>query len=400
VGLAWGLGNEYGQLGDGNLTPSLSPPVETLYPSPVSAVAATVDHSMGLLSNGVVVAWGLNEHGTLGNGSETQAYSDVPVSVCAPNETARPCNNHLTNVSAIATGGEHDLALLNSGEVVAWGDNAWGQLGNGTEGNGAQTANSPVPVHVCAIAVTAEECIKEHKFLKGVTAIAAGDEHSLALLGNGTVVTWGWDNYGQLGNGKIGEQESSEVPIVVEGLGGKAKAIGAGYFHSLAVLRNGTVKDWGYGETGELGNGGELDSAVPVSVSNLSGVTAVTGDYATSFALLSNGKVMSWGSNWPLGELGHGSFAGPELCGPVYCSKVPVSVSGLSEATAIAADEGHSAIALRRNGAIVEWGGNAAGNHECFEEAPCYTSAVEYKDVHGATAIAAGNGFRLAKGEP
>ena len=163
------------------------------------------------------VAWGQNLFRQLGNGS-ANASSDVPVTVSG-----------LKFVTAVAAGGLHSLALLANGTAVAWGDNEFGQLGDGS------TAIASVPVAVSG--------------LTGVKAIAAGENHSLALLANGTVMAWGDNESGQLGDGT---HQESEVPVAVKGLTG-VKAIAAGGNHSLALMSNGSVMAWGDNEAGELG---------------------------------------------------------------------------------------------------------------------------------------------------
>ena len=131
---------------------------------------------------------------------------------------------------------------------MAWGCNDSGQLGNGT------TTDSDVPVAVSG--------------LGGVTAIAAGADHSLALLSDGTVMAWGYNGSGQLGNGTTTD---SDVPVAVSGLSGTVTAIAGGGTHSLALLSDGTVMAWGRNGSGQLGNGTTTDSHVPVAVSGLSG---------------------------------------------------------------------------------------------------------------------------------
>ena len=124
--------------------------------------------------------------------------------------------------------------------MSAWGYNGFGELGNGT------INNSSTPVAVSG--------------LSRVVAIAGGG-HSLALLSNGTVVAWGYNAHGELGNGNDTGPDNcagspcSKTPVAVSGLSGVA-AIAAGSFHSLAVLSNGTVVAWGDNAYGELGNGG------------------------------------------------------------------------------------------------------------------------------------------------
>jgi len=302
--MAWGEGGS-GELGDGEYASSDVPVlVEGL--SHVGAIAAGADHSLALLGNGTVMAWGGNEHGQLGDGGTVE--SDVPVAV-----------KGLTGVTAIAAGTEYSLALLSDGKVMAWGANEHGELGDG------DTNNSDVPVAV--------------KALTGVKAIAAGGEHALALLGDGTVMAWGDDESGQLGNssvearGEEGEEERfSTVPVAVNGASG-VSAIAAGARHSLALLAGGTVVAWGEDQLGELGDGSIARSEEkPVAVSGLTGVTAISAGGQHSMALLGNGTVMTWGEN-KFGELGDG------LSGEA--SDVPVLVGALSQAAGIAAGGDH-----------------------------------------------------------
>jgi alpha-tubulin suppressor-like RCC1 family protein len=293
--VGWGA-NASGQLGDGNTNES-DVPVTVSGLKYVTSVAAGERHSLALLSNGTVVAWGADASGQLGDGETTM--SDLPVAV-----------EVLTGVKAITAGDNHSLALLSNGTVMAWGGNEQGQLGDGN------TNESDVPVAV--------------KGLTGVTAISAGGEHSLALLSNGTVMAWGGNGHGQLGDGHTND---SDVPVAVKGLAG-VTAVAAGGEHSLALLSNGTVMAWGGDEYGQLGNSTveaveeERISDVPVAVSGVSGVTAITAGARHSLALLSNGTVMAWGEN-EYGELGDGSIARSD--------EVPVAVSGLSGVAGISA---------------------------------------------------------------
>ena len=294
--MAWGY-NYYGELGDGTHTgpqkcagaPCSTLPVPVSGLSGVTAISAGIFHSLALLSTGKVMAWGYNGYGQLGNGTNTN--SDVPVLV-----------HHLKGATAIAAGGEHSLALLSNGTVVAWGENNRGQLGDNS------TVNSNVPVAVSG--------------LSGVIAIAAGDQHSLALLSDGTVMAWGSNKAGQLGDG-FGH-EVSTVPVPVSGLSG-VTAIAAGSSHSLALLSDKTVMAWGANGNGQLGDGTTATAYVPVPVSGLSGVTAISAGFTNSLALLSDSTVMTWGYN-DYGQLGNGTTTD---------STVPVAVSGLSGVTKV-----------------------------------------------------------------
>jgi alpha-tubulin suppressor-like RCC1 family protein len=293
------------------------------------------------------VAWGQNLFRQLGDGT-TNAFSDVPVTVSG-----------LRFVSAVAAGGRHSLALLAGGTVVAWGSNEAGQLGDG----GTTTSNVPVAV----------------SGLSGVKAIAAGGEHSLALLTNGTVMGWGGNESGQLGTGTI---KASEVPVAVKGLTG-VKAIAAGAGDSLALLTNGTVMAWGGNEIGQLGTGNLRSSTVPVAVKGLTGVTAIAAGGDFSLALLSDGTVEAWGSD----EYGQLANASAEEEG---FSDTPVRVGALTGVTAVTAGAEHG-LALLADHTVVAWGADADGQLgngklQSREEAPAPVSGLA-----GVSAIAAGS---------
>ncbi len=299
---AWGA-NTSGQLGDGEEVGSDVPERVTEL-TEATAIAAGADQSLALLSNGTVMAWGGNEFGELGDGNT--ADSEAPVAV-----------DGLTGVTAIAAGGKHGLALLSSGTVMAWGENELGQLGNGT------AKDSDVPVAVTG--------------LTGVVAIAAGEQFSLALLSDGQVVAWGADEFGELGNSSVAargpeEERFSKAPVAVEGLS-DATAIAAGAHHSLALLANGTVVAWGADGAGQLGDGSITASAeAPVPVSGLTGVAQIAAGGDHSMALLDGGTVDTWGEN-KRGELGDGSSG--------EASDLPVAVSSLGEVHGIAAGAMH-----------------------------------------------------------
>ncbi len=297
-----------------------------------AAVSAGEDFSVALLKDGTVVTWGNDNHGQLGDGAAEGSSSTVPVRVCAVGTSGVcPSGPYLEDVTAIAAGEDHVVALLSSGEVVDWGWNGEGGLGDGTKG--APEHNSVVPVRVCAAGP--EVACPSGPYLEGVTAVAAGGgrgEHSLARLSSGKVMAWGYNAYGQLGDGTT---TSRDVPVEVKGLSG-VSAIAAGRLHSLALLSGGTVEAWGDDESGQLGNGATTSSDTPVAVKGLSGVAAIAagGMAEHSVALLSSGSVMAWGSN-SNGQLGDASAV-------ETISDVPVEVSGLHGAKGVAVGFHHS----------------------------------------------------------
>src|SRR5450756_1985773 len=273
--------------------------------SPIGTQAAG---SIAVVS-GSAWAWGDNGFGQLGNGTTTNSSTPVAVSLPAG-----------TTVTAIAGGGFHSLALTSSGQVLAWGYNFNGQLGNGT------TADSSIPVAVSLPSGTT------------VTAIAGGGQHSLALTSAGQVLAWGYNSDGELGNGTT---TNSSTPVAVSlPSGTTVTAIAGGGQHSLALTSSGQVLAWGYNGEGELGNGTTTSqSNTPVAVSLPSGttVTAIAGGFSHSLALTSTGQVLAWGRNLE-GELGNGTTTTTGC----WCISYPVVVSAIRAAVAISGGGYHS----------------------------------------------------------
>jgi alpha-tubulin suppressor-like RCC1 family protein len=310
---AWGY-NVVGQLGNGTVKSS-DVPVQVSGLSSVIAIAAGTDHSLALKSDGTVWAWGDNEDGELGNYPFTLENSDVPVQVSGLSSVAAIAagsafsmalksdgtvwtwgiNSYgnlgngiyggtsympaqvtsLAGVMAIASGDLHQLALKKDGTVWAWGENEYGEVGNGTFTN-PSAPGIGTPVQVSGLA--------------GVTAISGGDSYSLALKSDGTVWAWGLNDDGQLGNGTATISGTtpgccSDIPGQLSGLTG-VTAIAAGFDHGMAVKSDGTVWAWGAGDFGELGNGTFQGSPMPVQVSGLSGAAAIAGGTHFSLALV------------------------------------------------------------------------------------------------------------------
>lgn len=318
-GTVWVWGdNSFGQLGDGSTTQSSAPvQVTTLSGMPVTAVEAGAYHTVALRKDGTVWTWGYNDYGQLGNGSTAQ--SSIPVQVSALSGM---------KMTAVAAGVYHTVALRDDGTVWVWGSNDYGQLGDSSNW-------SSTPVQLTALSGMV------------ITAVAAGDFHTVALRMNGTLWAWGGNEYGQLGNGST---TRSSFPVQVRTSGVTAiTAVSAGFSHTLAVAEDGTAWAWGYNLCGQLGNGSTTSSNTPVQVTGLSGmnVTAVSAGGVHSVALINDGSVWAWGDN-SFGQLGNGDTTQ---------SNTPVQVTNLSgmSITAVVAGDFHT-LSLREDGTVLTWG--------------------------------------------
>ncbi len=320
---AWG-DNKDGQLGDGTAVTRLEP-VGVSLPAgvTVTAVATGGKHSLALTSTGEVLAWGNNFYGQLGDGTTKDSHTPVPV--------ALPKG---TTVVAVAAGGTSSLAVTTAGQVLAWGDNHYGQLGN------ASTVNSDVPVRVRLPAGAR------------VVAVRASYNYSLALTAGGRVLTWGYNGSGQLGTGY---HTASEVPVLVKlPRRTRVAAIATGGYDGLVLTKTGRMLAWGDNRFGQLGNGTSHSTVLPVRVKLPAGVklVAIGGGSQHTLALTSTGRVLAWGYN-AFGQLGTGSSRSSDI-------PVRVRLPGGVRITQVSAGGGFS-IALTSAGGILAWGHNEFG---------------------------------------
>ncbi len=232
----------------------------------------------------------------------------------------------------IAAGGYHTCVLSSAGAVQCWGENAHGELGNGT------TDNSSVPVAVSGLS-------------NGVVAIAAGKSHTCALTSAGAMQCWGDNQFGQLGDGR--KDTFSRMPVAVSRLSGRVVAVAAGAYHTCALSSAGAVQCWGENAHGELGNGTTDNSSVPVAVSGLSsGVVAIAAGRSHTCALTAAGAMQCWGDN-QFGQLGDGRKD--------TFSRMPVAVSRLSSGVVVVATGDYHTCARTSGGATQCWGENTYG---------------------------------------
>ena len=339
-----GTGNSFGVEGpvvagvSGNFASVLAPktasvfnPSNTFGTGVTPQIAAGGFHTCAVLNTGAVNCWGRNNSGQLGNNTNTD--SSVPVAVSTFTDGSA------TAVS-ITTGNSHTCALLNTGAVNCWGSNGFGQLGNGN------TTASSAPVAVGAFTVGSATAV----------SITAGNSHTCALLNTGAVNCWGWNGFGQLGNGNT---TSSSAPVAVAAFTGGVTAVSitAGDSHTCAVLNTGAVNCWGYNFNGRLGNGNTNNSSAPVAVDPFADVSAtavsITAGNSHTCAVLNTGAVNCWGNNDD-GRLGNNGN---------ISSSAPVAVNAFTDgATAVSITAGGSlTCALLNTGAVNCWGNNFYG---------------------------------------
>jgi alpha-tubulin suppressor-like RCC1 family protein len=241
-GLAcWGA-NDRGQLGNGTTEGQLEPTVVTGLSSRATRVSTGRSHTCAVLDDGDVQCWGDDASGQIGNDTVTGGYTDVPMDVVGLSGEAL----------AVSLGFLHSCALLSGGEVMCWGDNTEGQLGIGTTGTGGST---PVAVTLTAAAST--------KAAPSASNLSSGENHTCVLLVDGRIDCWGAGDSGQLGNGT---GDNQPLPVDVTGLAAGATAVSCGLAHSCALFETGTVHCWGDNGAGQLGNGTNDGSLIPVQV--------------------------------------------------------------------------------------------------------------------------------------
>ena len=274
------------------------------------------------------------------------------------------------NVVALSGGGSHTCALTEGRSILCWGLNADGQLGDGTNDS------SSLPVDVVGLG-------------ERIAEVSAGLTHTCTVTTTGTARCWG-ENGGRLGNGS---EEASAVPVDVcadatcSSALNNVASIAAGGFHSCAVLNDGTVLCWGNDEDGQLGDGTTVDSLTPVVVSGLADVSSVSLGTSSSCALTSGGAVFCWGSNV------EGQIGDNRACG-MRCP-LPEQVSGFESGVAQVDVGGLHACALTGLGAVLCWGFNfdgqvGDGTEENIRIVPTQVFGLE----DGVDAVSVGGGFR------
>ncbi|MFA7209708.1 MAG: fibronectin type III domain-containing protein [Parcubacteria group bacterium] len=344
----WGK-NDYGQLGD-NTTTYRYAPIQVVgvdgigFLTDDSQIAAGEAHTCAIKTDGMVYCWGANSFGQLGDNTTVSKYA--PVQVLGTNGVGM-----LSDVSRIAGGmGSHTCALKNNGTVYCWGYNSAGQLGDNT------TVAKYAPVQVLGVGGVG--------FLTSIKQVIGGGEHTCAIKTGGAVYCWGKNSYGQLGTDSTAD---NDVPIQVLNVDAISFLSGivqmtAGYNHSCAVQKGGTVYCWGGNYAGQLGNNSTDNKYIPTEVlnvgiiNNFSGAIQIENGSTHTCAIKSGGTVYCWGAD-SYGQVGDSDNANKYT--PVQVLGVG-GVGFLTDVSQISAGYSHTC-ALKTDGTAYCWGYNSYG---------------------------------------
>jgi alpha-tubulin suppressor-like RCC1 family protein len=309
----WGVA----PLGDGIMYDS-NTPKDVVGLSSVVAISGGGNHMCALTSGGKVKCWGENISGEIGDGTQNTAYAPVDV-VGLP-----------AGITAISAGGSHTCALTAGSGVKCWGENSSGQLGN------ASNSTSYTPVDVVSLT-------------SGVSKISAGVNHTCAVTTTGAAKCWGYNTYGQLGDGSY---SSRAVPGLVSGLSSGVATIAAGRTSSCAITTGGAALCWGNNQNGQLGNGDHLNRLTPANVVGLSGgVSAIHAGGDMQTCAIQNGYLYCWGKNDGFTSLASGF--------PAF-ETTPKDALGVNhDMQAISTGKFHTC-ALTTGGGVKCWGWNSS----------------------------------------
>lgn len=364
----WGYGSN-GQLGDGSATDSPSPVNVVGFERQIISIAGGGNHACSLTEGGKALCWGANDSGNVGDGTISPSRP-LPVGVTLPSTSTNP-----GGATGVAAGGQHSCAITATFSIRCWGNNAFGQLGNGT------TMTSSSPVQVGAYSTT-----------NRTLAVSVGGTHTCAISQGGVLRCWGRNTNGQLGNNSFFSPQTSPSSPVYDGNFSRALQVSAGGQHTCAVDQFGGVQCWGANTNGQLGNNSVVDQFAPVDVTGLdyssNSTRAIAAGNAHACALTSTGAVKCWGANnW--GQLGDGSYTQ---------RLVPADVIGLASGVAAITAGGDITCALMLTGVVKCWGSNANGELGIGMVGGSRNVATDVPQFSGggAVSVSAGNGIAFA----
>ncbi|XP_040379308.1 ultraviolet-B receptor UVR8-like [Oryza brachyantha] len=321
---SWGRGED-GQLGHGDAEDRLVPTVLSGFDAPgITSVICGADHTTAYSEvEQQVYSWGWGDFGRLGHGNSSDVFTPQPVKALQG-----------IKIKQIACGDSHCLAVTMAGEVQSWGRNQNGQLGLGT------TEDSLLPQKIQAFEGV---CVK---------MIAAGAEHTAAVTEDGDLYGWGWGRYGNLG---LGDRNDRLVPEKVSSVEGeKMVLVACGWRHTITVSSSGSLYTYGWSKYGQLGHGDFEDHLVPHELEALkdSSISQISGGWRHTMALTSDGKLYGWGWN-KFGQVGVGDTAD-------HCFPVQVKFPEEQKVAQVACGWRHT-LAFTEKKNVFSWGRGTSG---------------------------------------
>jgi alpha-tubulin suppressor-like RCC1 family protein len=350
----WG-NNVAGQLGNGTTTESHVPVKVSALRVPAMEIAAGSDlNACVRLSDGSAQCWGANQFGQLGDGTTT--YRHLPVQV----------TGLTSGITAITTGTGHTCAIRSGGALICWGNNRWGEIGDGT------TTNRLVPTPVSGL-------------VSGVQQVSAGGAHTCALINSTAIVVdcWGDSYFGELGNGDYALGNPYTTPQAVFGLSGSPAGgaspvqVSAGQGHTCAVISTGLVECWGNNMFGDVGDGTVGNRAIPTFVIGLTtGPQGVSEGDLLGCALTQTLSASCWGIR-----------DGNDFNSHTSATAVTALTGGVAQLSAGGAD----GCALSTTGSLRCWGTNFAGEVGNGNKNPQTTPQNVTGMSSGVQAVSEGN---------
>jgi len=366
---AWGY-NGWGQLGDGSFTDRTTP-VQIGTATNWQSVSAGGIHTIAIKGDGTLWAWGSDSSGQVGDGTNSNSITS-PVQI-----------GTATNWQSVSAGYSHTEAIKGDGTLWAWGNNGFGQLGDGS----AINKSSPVQIGTTSN-------------WQSVSAGGGYTAYTVAIKRDGTLWAWGYNGNGQLGDGSYTHRTS---PVQI-GTATNWQSVAAGYYHTEAIKGDGTLWAWGYNHSGQLGNGSTTDIASPVQIGTATNWQSVSVGGENTVAIKGDGTVWAWGNN-SSGQLGVGgttnrtspvqvenftiiaSVAGGN--GTVNCTS-PVNIGTTSSCT-ITPASGYQLTTFTDNG-VDQKGAVSAGSYSISNVTSPHTISATFNAYHAISASPGTNG--------
>ncbi|MGF2412570.1 T9SS type A sorting domain-containing protein [Ferruginibacter sp.] len=311
-------------------------------------ISAGTLHTLAIKNDGSLWAWGDNTYGQLGDG--TGVGKNIPVRVGTAN-----------NWSKVDAGYYHSMAIKTDGTLWAWGLNSNGQLGDGTDVD----KNEPVQIGTAT----------------NWNQVSAAFDFTIALKNDGTLWAWGSNFYGQLGDGTTIDKN---IPTQAGTATNWAK-IAAGFRHSIATKTDGTIWAWGINPSGQVGDGTNIAKISPTQIGTATDWNLISAGVEHSIAVKTNGTIWAWGSNF-YGQLGNGTNTD---------TNVPIQIGVASNWSTIGAGEYHT-MSVKTDGTLWGWGTNfwgQLGDGTAFNDKNIPTQTGTGSNWNQ---VVAGNGHTLA----